>query len=473
MSRLDLKHVHIVGIGGAGTSALANILLQQDIGVSGSDKTPSAVTERLIDRGVSISYTESYDNVPDHASMVVYSAAVREEHLERKRAREMGIPERKYSEVLGMLTGLRQTIAICGTHGKTTTTSMIAGLLHRARKRPSWLVGGVPTCLPASSNWDNGTNFVVEACEYDRSFLNLEPSAIVLHNIEPDHMEYFGTFENLVQAFADFTALLAPRSVLFANWDNEAVRDVARSCKRRVIRYGIEHEEATYRARDIEIVDGYPVFSLMKGKRELTRVRLAVPGKVNVINGLASATVGHWAGLEPEFIASALAETTGVKRRFEVIGDYNTAPVVDDYAHHPTAVRELVQTARAAYPERWITFVFQAHQYARLLRFFGEFTDALSGVDEVLVCRTYAAREAGVMPGEPEERLAKELRRRGVVSLALSTFDGVLNHLRAGWRPDKAFITVGAGDVTEIGHRLVEEGYIRSGRYDKSGIPRS
>jgi UDP-N-acetylmuramate--alanine ligase len=456
MEAFPYKNVHLLGIGGAGVSGLARILLELGVNVSGSDREPSQVTEALAKSGARVYYREAASNVADLTDLVVYSAAIKPTHPERRRAAAIGATELKYAQCVALLTGLRNTICIAGTHGKTSTTNLTATVLARAGRNPGWIIGGVPNNLPASGHWDAGQEFVLESCEYDHSFLNYSPTMAVIHNIEPDHLDYFKSFDAMKRAFRSLANRLPTAGVLFANWDDPVVREIAENCRRKVVKYGF-HENATYRAENLMLGNGAARFTLSRGRHPLATIHMPAPGRINVSNALAAATVGLWLGVTPENIADTLERPIGVKRRFELVARVKGVPIVDDYAHHPTAVRELAAQARSAFPNHKLTFVFQAHQYARLTGFFDEFAEALSTLDRVIVCRTYAARERlSLIPGEPERQLALLLRSRGVDAVALDTFAEVQEHLRANWHPDMAVFTVGAGNVTRIAQELAE-----------------
>jgi len=453
MADFPYQRVHLCGIGGAGVSGLARLLIEMGVKVTGSDAAPSAVTAALQELGAKVYHTEHPDNLDPTTDLLVHSAAIRPWHPERRQAAILGIPELKYAQCLGQLTGIKDTIAIAGTHGKTSTTNLISTLLLKTGRNPGWVVGGVPQNLPASARWGNGQHFVVEACEYDHSFLNFSPAMAVLHNIEPDHIDYFRSFAGVKRAFRAFVARTRSDGVLFANWDDSSVREIADACRRRVVRYGF-CEEATYRPENLSFNEGFARFTLCQGRRELVDIRLPAPGKTNIINAVAAASVALFLGATPDAVAEILEAPIGVKRRFELLARVKGVPILDDYAHHPTAVRELAVAARAAFPNKKITFVFQAHQYGRLNGFFNEFVDALTGLDRVMICRTYAARELGVVPGVPEEKLASSLRARGVDAVSYETFGEVVSALRNNWRPDMAVFSVGAGDVNQIAYEL-------------------
>lgn len=451
---LPYRCVHICGIGGAGASALARIMLGMGIRVSGTDRVRTTITDELTALGAQVSLHEAADCVPADCDLLIYSAAVREDNPVRQAASARQIPQRKYADVLGELSALKHTIAIAGTHGKTTTTMLTAGLLRYAGLHPSWVVGGVPAGLPAASMWDIGKPFVVEACEYDRSFLRLHPRIVVINNIEPDHMDYFGSFDNLVGAFHELVSHLPAKGVLIYNSACKAACQVAAEARVRSVSFGVERS-AVVSAANLRSSGITTRFDLSIDGRASTTLEVALPGRVNVENTLAALTVARELGVEPASLLPALTGPIGVARRFQQVallpGDI---PVIDDYAHHPTAVHHLVTTARQVFPKRRLRVVFQAHQYARLLNFFREFRDALRAADEVIVCNTYAAREQDVVIGEPEQRLVASLREGGVDAHYAASFADALTMLHEGSKSGDVIFTVGAGDVTDIAASL-------------------
>jgi len=434
-------------------SGLARILLEMGVRVSGSDRVESPAMRDLRGLGADLYLEEDAANLPADCGVLIHSAAIPETNPERAAAAMRGVPQIKYASALGMLTTLRKTLAVAGTHGKTSTTNMIASVFVDAGRSPGWVVGGQPRNLPASARWGQGDEFIVEACEYDHSFLNLSPWIGLIHNIEPDHMDCFGNFDNLKQAFRDFAKRVHPQGAVIANGDDEAVRECLAGLDQRIIWYGLNAGN-TLRATNLDLNGARPSFTLCLEGEELCRISLGLPGRVNILNALAAASVAHVQGIAPNRIAPALGMVQGVRRRFELLGTWKGIPVIDDYAHHPTAVAELVDAARRTYPGRHITFVFQAHQYARLIGFFDLFKEGLSKLDEVVVCRTYAAREKGIVPGEPEGKLAAALRDAGVAAIDVASFDAAIDYLSESQVDGRVIFTVGAGDVTEIAHRL-------------------
>lgn len=451
----QLKSIHFVGIGGAGVCGLARMALQAGVKVSGSDKSPSAVTESLAAAGAEVSADHCADNVPADAQLVVITAAVKADNPEVVEARRRGMRVLKYAEALGEFTRGLTNLCVCGTHGKTSTTAMLAQVLRAAGKENGWLVGGEPASLPASSEWGKGRLFAMESCEYDRSFLKLSPSVVILNNIELDHMDVYGDLEGVTRGFQEFVALLPESGTLIYNADDPRCRQVAQGARCRKVSYGTG-PYADWKLEDLRADDGFARARISFRGMAMGEMRLSVPGRVYAMNALAAVAAANWAGVAAGRALSALRDYTGVKRRFEILGSVGGVPLVDDYAHHPTAVQQLLEAARAAYAGRRLLAVFQAHQYQRLNTFMTEFQEALALADRVLVARTYAAREQGIVPGEPEDRLVRGLRSRGTDAMAYSDFSSIVNDLSLKASPRDALLFIGAGDVNLIARELLD-----------------
>jgi UDP-N-acetylmuramate--alanine ligase len=450
----QLRSVHFVGIGGAGVSGLARIALQAGAKVSGSDLVNNPTMSALAQAGASVYTGHHRDHVPSDCQLVVVSAAIRKANPEYREAERRGIRVMKYAEALGELTRAHTNLCVAGTHGKTTTAAMLAQMMVEGGKEPGYLIGGEPATLPAASAAGNGVHFAIESCEYDRSFLRLHPAVIVLNNIELDHMDVYGDMEGVVRGFVEFTRRLPPHGTLFYNADDPQCAEVARRAGCHAVSFG-ETSGATWRIHNIDTTSGFPVADVTCRGMQVGRMNLQVPGRVNAMNALGALAAANWSGVPVTRALKALQGFGGVKRRFEVVGSVGGVPLVDDYAHHPTAVKQLIETARTAFINRRIVAVFQAHQYQRILGFFDGFVDALKGADRVLVARTYAAREAGIHPGVHEERLARTLRHENTDAMAYGDFGAIANDLTARTSPRDVILFIGAGDVNEIAFEML------------------
>ena len=447
----DIKNIHFVGIGGIGMSGIAEILAHGGARVSGCDARRSAATDLLTRRGVPVTIGHDPAHL-DGVELVVITAAVKGEHAEVDAARARNIRIMKRAEALGALVNPKRAIGVSGTHGKTTTSAMIAVVLEEAGLDPTVLVGGMLRNLQTNAKAGAGELLVVEADEYARTFHQLHPEVAVVTNLEADHLEYYGSFDAIREAFAIYLTNVKPHGVIVACIDDPEVekllerRATGEAPAARVVTYGLS-ENADLRAVNLEYHD--------RGTRfEVTGVghfKVFVPGEHNVRNALAAIGVGRYLGLDSEAIAAGLAKFLGVDRRFQILGDYLGAIVVDDYAHHPTEIRATLQAARAGYPDRRIVALFQPHLFSRTRDFAREFGEALRLADVPIVTPIYAARE------EPVAGLSARViadAAPGIEFLDRSNA-AIVNELRRRLGPKDIFIAMGAGDVHEIAEQLV------------------
>lgn len=444
--------IHLVGVGGIGMSGLARILAARGDELSGSDRQPCALAFAKVGHDAA--------NVPAGTELLVRSAAVRDDNPEVQEARARNVPVLKYAEMLGRLTREKETIAVAGCHGKTTTTSMISYVLSRAGFAPSFVCGGVITQLGTNAAPGTGKHLVVEACEYDRSFLALAPRGAIVTNVEADHLDYYGTFEALESAFAHFADRVHPDGLLVLGKDVPRLIEGSARCE--VWRLGRE-----VKVRLLAERTGYFALSLSTPRFALEQVVLGVPGQFNVDNAACALalTVGLWskaAGIEgsrpAQLAAGGLERYRGARRRFEPWGELEGVRVVHDYAHHPTEVRVTLETARRVYPGVPLAVLFQPHQHSRTARFLEEFAEALRFADAVVVADVYGARahiDGANLAGARE--LVEALQARGVdareggaCGAAAALF------ARALPRPCAALV-LGAGDVVEVKHALLQE----------------
>lgn len=454
MKLSHLKSVHFVGVGGAGVSGLARIALQAGLRVSGSDLALNDLTRKLEGQGATIHCGHAASHVPADANLVVISAAIRPENPEVCAALDYGMRVCKYAEALGEFTRGRTNLCVAGTHGKTTTTAMLAQILRSADKGAGWLVGGEPVKLESPAAWGEGSHFVMESCEYDRSFLRLSPSLVLLTNVELDHMDVYGDLDGVTAGFLEFVHKLPPRGMLIYNADDPRCREIARRAPCQKQGFGTS-PDADWRLVNLDATSGFARAEVNFRGLAAGSLVLEVPGAVNAHNALGALAAANWAGVPTQRALGFLRNFGGVKRRFEVRGSIGGVPLVDDYAHHPTAVKQLLETARSAFVGRSLLAVFQAHQYQRINTFMTEFADALALADRVLIARTYAARETGIVPGEPEERLAKLLRLRGTDAMAYSDFSSIVNDISLKSAPSDAVLFIGAGDVNNMADELL------------------
>ncbi|HEX6303567.1 MAG TPA: UDP-N-acetylmuramate--L-alanine ligase [Anaerolineales bacterium] len=451
-----MKHVHLVGIGGTGLSAIARVLVESGYQVSGSDRELSPLAQHLVAAGAQISIGHQAENIVG-SDVVVCSSAVPDDNVEVQAARAAGIPVMKRSQFVGQILDDYSTIAVAGTHGKTTTSAMIAWLLTALDQDPSYILGGVSENLSTNARAGKGAWFVIEADEYDRMFLGLRPDMAVVTNVEHDHPDCFPTAQEFHQAFEDFVDCLTPDGVLLACGDDPGARDLARSkslAEKPTFLYGLDHPSPLdYSGKNTnrEAGGGYAFDAFYKGDF-LTRISLQVPGKHNAQNALAAIAVAHRLSLPLDAAALALGEFKGTGRRFEVRGEAAGVVVVDDYAHHPTEIRATLAAAQARYPDRQLWVVWQPHTYSRTRLLFDRFTRAFDQADHVLVTEVYPARELA-QPDFSARQVVNAMQHPDVhfiPDLVKATA-----FLLARLQPGSVLLVLSAGDADMISSRVL------------------
>lgn len=450
-----LGPTHLIGIGGAGMSAVARLLLAHGVSVSGSDAQESRGLAALRERGARISIGQAAENIAD-ARTVVVSTAIRETNPELAAAREAGLRVLHRSQALGVAMHGSQVVAVAGTHGKTTTSSMAAVALQESGQEPSWAIGAHVADLGTNAHLGRGRWFVAEADESDGSFLSYAPTIAVVTNIEPDHLDHYGSEEAFFQAFEDFADTLRPGGTLVACQDDSGSRRLAEAVRRRggsVVTYGTD-AAAQIRVSDIrtEGIGATAELSLGEGADLRShRMRLEVPGEHNVLNAAAAFAVTQIAGVPAEDALRGLAGFHGSDRRFELKGEARGVRVFDDYAHHPTEVRAALTAARRVAGEDRVLVLFQPHLFSRTQAFAGEFAQALEIADDAWVLPIYAARE------DPVEGVSSDLIADAAGDSVRSAFDPqeAIAQIAAQAREGDLVLTVGAGDVTAFGPRLL------------------
>jgi UDP-N-acetylmuramate--alanine ligase len=459
LERAGLETVHFVGVGGAGMSAIAEILLDKQLSghgieITGSDLVASEVTERLERLGARIAIGHRAENV-GNAGLVVVSSAIRPDNPEVQEARLRGVTVIRRAEMLGELLRLEYGIAIAGTHGKTTTTSMIGTVLTDAGLDPTVLVGGRLRLGGTGARLGRSDLMVVEADEYDRSFLSLYPIIAVVTTIDVDHLDTYDDLDDIMSAFAQFVVRVPffGCAVLCVD-DPNVKRLLPRLEGRRVVSYGFD-ESATVRASEVSFEGLETAFVVSHGKHgELGRVRLPMPGRHNVQNALAAIAVGSTLGIEFDQIRRALENFEGVHRRFELLGTWRGASVIDDYAHHPAEVTATLQAARQVYAGR-IHAVFQPHLYSRTRDLADDFGRALTLADTAWVTDIYPSREAPIA-GVTSDLVVDAARSHGHRAVEkCSRWQCVPGHLAPTVAHGDAILTLGAGDIHRLAHQLV------------------
>ncbi len=438
-------------------SGIAEILKFWGFYVTGSDSTRSEVTDKLLSKGIPVTIGHNLQDV-EKADVVVYSAAIRKDDVELIRAHELNIPTIERGTFLGKITkAFRDTICISGTHGKTTTTSMISMCFLEAHKDPSIQVGAYLKSIDGNYRVGCSDYFIIEACEYVESYLKLFPKTEVILNIDNDHLDYFGTLENIVHSFGNYVKLLPEDGLLVINWDDENCRAIARNTQAKTVTYGIENESANFFARNITFnSNGFPTFDVYYNNNFYKTIYLSVPGIHNVLNALACISVCHEYGIEKEDMKNALKKYTGAHRRFEYVGSFNRGVnVYDDYGHHPTEIKAVANALKQKqYRQSWV--VFQPHTYSRTKTLLNDFAKALLDFDNVIVTDIYAAREDNIYNVSSQD-LVNKLHSYGKKCLYISNFDEIVKYLKEHTVENDIVLTLGAGTVTSIGPMLVED----------------
>jgi UDP-N-acetylmuramate--alanine ligase len=451
------RRIHFVGIGGIGMSGIAELLANLGYEVSGSDARGSDLTERLARLGVRIARGHDAAHV-GNADVVVVSSAIHPGNPEVDEALRRAIPVIPRAEMLAELMRLRYGIAIAGAHGKTTTTSMVALVLERAGLDPTAVIGGRLSAFGSNARLGKGEYMVVEADESDRSFLRLSPSIAVVTNIDHEHMESYGSWDALQQAFVDFANKVPFYGAVMACADDEAVRAVVPRMTRRVITYGFEGSGAAITGAGMELEAFGSRCRVVHtardgGSSELGTLRLRVPGRHNLLNALGAVAVGLEIGVPFSKIATGLGDFRGAERRFQLCGEARGVMVVDDYGHHPTEIAAVIAAARAGLDRR-VVVVFQPHRYTRTRDLLPAFGTALGAADEIILTDVYAAGEAPIA-GATAEAVAAEVRKTGRPVRLVSALEDIPAAVAAAARPNDLVITLGAGSIGTMPERIL------------------
>ena len=447
--------IHMVGIGGVSMSGIAEILNSWGFTITGSNNVENENTKKLEEAGIKVFIGHHAENVVG-SDIVVHTAAVKEDNIELKVAKNLGIPTIERADFLGEITRcFTDTITIAGTHGKSTTTSMVSLCFLEADKDPSIQVGADLSQIGGNYKVGNSENFIIESCEYVESFLKFSPKSEIILNIDNDHLDYFKTFENVKNAFIKYVKLLPDDGILVVNGDDKNCLDLPEYTNAKTLTYGITNKNVDFFAVNIVFDnDGFPEFDVYSHDKFYERIKLHVPGMHNVLNALGCIALCNEYGLSKEEIKNGLSKFTGVGRRFEFKGKVNNASVYDDYGHHPT---EIVATAKALmnkkYNESWV--VFQPHTYSRTKLLLDDFAKALLNFDNIIVLDIYAARETNTYNISSQD-LADKIKSLGKDALYIKDFDECVSYLKSHVKENDIVITQGAGTVTEIGGKLVE-----------------
>lgn len=445
------RHFHFMGIGGVGMCGLAEVIHARGATVSGCDLAPSERTDRLSALGIDIRIGHDPSHL-EGVDTVVFTAAVADAEAEFQRAKTDEIAVVRRAVLLGELMNDRRGVAVAGTHGKTTTTALVGHILTETGLDPTVLVGGRARFADSNARIGSGGIMVCEADEYDRSFLELRASVAVVTNLEPEHLDCYGSAEDLRAAFVTFCNQTSVDGRVVLCRDDAGSWTLESAVQRPTTGYGFS-EDAELRAVDLRVMPGGSRFSVRRGGELLGEVEIRLPGRFNILNALAGLAVGLELGLPFADLAAAVGSFTGVARRFDVLGERNEITVVDDYAHHPTEVEAVLEAARQAFPGRRLVVVFQPHLYSRTRDFAEGFGRALLGADSVVVLPIYPAREEPI-DGVDEALVVNAATRLGHPAIVVGPgVDEVGVHIDALLKAGDVLLTVGAGDV----HRVAED----------------
>ncbi len=444
----SVKNVHFIGIGGSGMCPMAEILQSKGYSVSGSDNYISDTLKRIMDSDIKIYLDHDARNI-ENADLVVYSAAIKEDNVERAAATQAGIPCIERSVMLGLLCAQYENpIAVSGTHGKTTTTAMLAQILTMSQKDPTAIIGGKLPFFNGNSRVGNSETIVCEACEYVDSFLEITPAIAVITNVEADHLDYFKTLDNVISSFHKFAQ--RAKDCVFVNGDDENSLHVAKGLSVPVITFGLTRNNTYYAENVSDENMPFASFTLMKSSEKIVDIKLSVPGKYNVYNAVAAAAVAHYMGIAGDDISTALGAFTGVHRRFEVLGEVNGITVADDFAHHPTEITSVLTAASKMGFNRVIA-VFQPHTYSRTADFLDEFAEALSIADITVLSEILAVREVNLQNVHSED-LAAKIKN----CICLRTFEEITDCIEEIAKPGDLVLTMGGGNVYVCANMIFE-----------------
>ena len=459
MYQIDFKkpmHIHFIGIGGISMSGLASILLNQHFKVSGSDAHESELTKQLEAEGAILYYGQRASNLDDTPDLVVYTAAIHPDNPEYVAAVAKQIPMLSRAELLGqMMHNFKTPVAISGTHGKTTTTSMTSYIFLEADMDPTISVGGILDAIGGNIRVGGHDTFLTEACEYTNSFLHFFPKISVILNIDADHLDFFKDLDDIRHSFRKFAQLLPDDGTLIVNSEIEHLDQLTKGLTCKIVTYGMD-ASSDYYASNITFDEfAHPSFDCYKGDTLLGHFVLHVPGIHNVSNALASIALADQMGVSMEHTRIGLEKFGGTKRRFEKKGEIGGVTIIDDYAHHPTEIEATLHAAHN-YPHKKLWCVFQPHTYTRTKALMDDFAKALTLADHVVLADIYAAREMDTL-GISSSMLAEKVNALGGCADYFDSFDKIETCLLENCKPGDVLITMGAGDVVKIGEKLLGE----------------
>lgn len=456
MNLKDYKNIYMIGIGGISMSGIAEILVHWNFKVAGTDATENDMTTKLRNNGILINIGHKAENITKEYDLVVYTAAIKQDNPELVRAHELNIPTIERGEFLGELTKLfKDCIGVAGTHGKTTTSSMVSSVFMSANVDPSIQIGASLSVIDGNYRVGHSDYFIIEACEYCDSYLNFQQRSAIVTNIDNDHLDYFKNIDNIEKSFQTYVSHLPENGLLVVNKDDERCYNLRNHTKASVLTTSMEDADADYYARNITFDEnGCASYDLMQDGEKLGEVKLNVAGMHNVSNSLECIALSLWYGISLSAIQEGLLAFHGASRRMEWKGTFCGADVYDDYGHHPT---EIAATANAIlkkkFHESWV--VFEAHTYSRVDEHLSTFAQSLTKFDHVIVMDIYAAREVNVY-GVSEDQIVDKLKEDGVDARYIHEWDDIVTYLKGHVHEKDLILTLGAGNVTKIAELLIK-----------------
>lgn len=459
MYQIDFEHpckIHFIGIGGISMSGFAELLHSMGFTITGSDWHESKITRHLEKLGIQVVYDQNEKNITEDISLVVYTAAVKPTNPEYKRAVEMGIPIMERAKMVGqVMKNYSSAIAVSGTHGKTTTTSIASHIFLEANLDPTISVGGILHAIDGNIRVGHSEHFITEACEYTNSFLQFFPTIGIILNIEEDHMDFFKDLADIRHSFRKFAELIPEHGTLIINADIDNYEEITENLSCRVLTYGLKNKSADFTAENISYDElGCGSFDAVTDGENGGHFSLRVVGSHNISNTLACLALSSLYGIDDDTIQRALTSFRGTERRFEYKGKKNGFTIIDDYAHHPTEITATL-TSAAKYPHKTLWCVFQPHTYTRTKAFLKDFANSLSAADKIILTDIYAAREKD--PGDISSRnLKEELEKLGKEVYYFPDFEKIQTFILKNLVDGDLLITMGAGNVVEIGENLLK-----------------
>lgn len=455
------KHIFLVGIGGVSMSGIARILREMGVKVSGSDIHDSVELDKLRDMGVEVFIGHDGQNLQEDVDLVVVSAAVDQKNPEIAVAVERNIPVWRRLQLVDFLAREKVMVAVTGMHGKTTVTSMIATICLEAKEDPTIMVGGVVRAIDNNAQYGQGELWILEACEYKRSFLDLKPNIAVITNIEEEHLDAYRDLDDILETFGLFVSQVDQEGLIVAGLDDENVRRVVSQTEANVAGYGFENRPKGFNGVYWQIKNYQQkgkkyYFDLYVDDEFLVQLALSLPGKFNALNAAAAVVVADFLVIDQGMIVKSLENFLGAKRRFDVLWEKRDLVVIDDYGHHPTEISSFLQAARDKYPNRAVWVVWQPHQYSRTWQFLDDFVKSFAGVDKLLVTSIYEARDSQEIKEKIDSKKFVDFaKKKGIEAEYLATYDEAADWLKKNYQKNSLIITLGAGPVNQVAEKFI------------------